>query len=174
MILEVKIIFFLCLLIVFLLGKQQWRMRQQKHQQQNEKMLQALSAYPVYQYTIGHMLERCLAIIFAAPQLSLLPKGAIYLHQKDKLNLIAHRGLPVCNRKHQKVVFMTDYLIGKITKVNGVLQGSNNRLRECIPYSGFFEPGQFVIPLMLHKKLLGVLTIDDICSGRLSGNKERD
>ena len=60
---------------------------------QNEKIIQLLLAYPVHQYTMQHMLERCLVMIFSSPQLNLLPLGAFYLQSQGTFSLTAHRGI---------------------------------------------------------------------------------
>lgn len=80
---KIGLITSLCTLIIFLfvkLSKQQERLKQCE---QNEKIIQLLQAYPVHQYSMPHMLERSLAMVFSMPELNLLPKGAIFLLQDD-------------------------------------------------------------------------------------------
>ena len=98
---ETGVIIALCLLIIFLLWRQSRHLHALKQQEQNEKVIQALQAYPVHQYTMSHMLERSLAIIFSTQLFSLIPQGAIFLLQDGALNLSAHRGL---SDKHENTL----------------------------------------------------------------------
>ncbi len=143
--LEIGVIIFLCLLIVLLLWQQEKQLRQQTTRDQNEKIIQALQAYPVHQYTMAHMLERCLVIIFSAPQMNLLPKGAVFLLQDEKLSLLAKRGFTGAHDdKH-----LDDYLCDRADRSDKF---------QFIPSTGL-EHGYYILPLVRRNDQLGLLIL---------------
>jgi len=100
----------LCCLIFFLLWKQSRQVHEIKQQEQREKIIQLLQAYPVDQYTMPHMLERSLAIMLSMPQSGFLAKGVIFLMQDGVLGFSAQRGLDIDSSTDNKQATLNDYL----------------------------------------------------------------
>ena len=89
---NIAIIVFLCSLVLLLLYQRQKLLSINKHNNQTKKIVQLLQAYPVHEYTMPHMLERCLVMLFSAPKLDFLAAGVFFIYKDKQLNLSAQRG----------------------------------------------------------------------------------
>ena len=152
---EQGLIIFLCVLIIFLLWRQTIFQHRQTIREQHDKVILALLSYPVHQYTMAHMLERCLAIIFSVPQSIFLPKGAIFLLQNDVPNLAAQRGLTDNHVDHCQKATMYEMAAGACAFqfISSLDKKQSRQNQEMVNH------GQFIVPLMTHNTLMGVLTL---------------
>lgn len=156
--LETGFIIFLCLIIVFLLQQHYQQEKIRKNLAKNEKIIQLLLAYPVHQYTVQHMLERCLVMIFSSPQLNLLPLGAFYLHSEGNFSLAAHRGINDLSQHKESDLF-------------SFLSLSDLSIKDCefltlpkssSPNSSSYHPkqkGVYLVPLIKQKKHIATLIL---------------
>ena len=130
--LEYCVIFAFCLLIILLIKQHLAHIRIQLQQQKNEKLIQLLQACPVHEYTMPHMLERSLAMLFALPQFNLIPKGAVFLLVDKKLTLSAQRGLTELINDFQKELSINSCLCNVIVETDQfqLVSCSNNKLKQ--------------------------------------------
>jgi len=156
--LEIGFIIFLCLIIVFLFQQRYQQEKIRKSLAQNEKIIQLLLAYPVHQYTMKHMLERCLVMIFSSPQLNLLPLGAFYLQSQGSFSLTAHRGINDLSQYQENELFsflsLSDLSIKEckfFTLQNSDFFGSNNYHPK--------QKGVYLVPLIKQKKQIATLIL---------------
>lgn len=153
--LEISFILFLCMLIVFLLIQRYQQQKTSKNLAQNEKLIQLLLAYPVHQYTMQHMLERCLVMIFSSPQLNLLPLGAFYLQDQGTFSLTAHRGIN--DFFQQKESELLSFLsLADLSKPNCefiTLPSSAKLINQAT------QKGYYLVPLIKQKKQIATLIL---------------
>jgi len=137
--------------MVFLLWKLSRQVYALNQQQQNEKITHSLQAYPVHKYTMAHMLERSLAIIFSTPQLSFAPKGVVFLMQDETLTFSAQRGsIDTLSNKDQELE-LNEYLGGIATETDRF------RLVSTKSLPGIH--GYFVVPLIKNGQQTGLLLL---------------
>jgi len=157
MALDISIILFLCLIIIFLLQQRYQQKETGKNLTQNEKIIQLLLAYPVHQYTMQHMLERCLVMIFSSPQLNLLPLGAFYLQSHGTFSLTAHRGINDLLQQKESELFSFLSLADLTQKSSTffTLPKASSSLSSHPPE----QKGYYIIPLIKQKKQIATLIL---------------
>lgn len=101
------IILLLCSLVLLLLYQRQKQLTIDKRNKQTKKIIQLLQAYPVHEYTMPHMLERCLVMLFSAPQSHFLAAGAFFIYKDNQLSLNAQRGFNSLSESHQAKWFVS-------------------------------------------------------------------
>ncbi|GEM_PF-2961642 len=151
---EMGLVFVIILLSICLLRQHSEHVKVLQQQQNNEKLNQLLQAYPVHQYTMPHMLERSLAMIFSNPQYNLIAKGAVFLLEDDKLCFSAQRGLVENIDGTKDEVSLSQCLCNMSVKADRfqLIPCTNN-------HSNSPNHDHYIVPLIRHNKLLGVLTL---------------
>lgn len=152
--LESGLIFALCSLIIMLVRQHTVHIKIQQRKQQNEKLIQLLQAYPVHQYSMPHMLERSLAMVFASEQYNLIPKGAIFLLADNKLTLSAQRGLTELFDNLQQDFPICSCLSNRWVETDRFqfIPCTNDNLSQP-------AHDHYIAPLVRNNKLIGVLTL---------------
>jgi len=150
------VLFFLCLVIFFLLRQQSIQRTVLTKREQNEKLIQLLQAYPVHQYTMTHMLERSLAMIFSTPQLNLMPKGAVFLMDEGNLGFSAQRGLTDLLEIDSQQTFFNACLGGMNVDIDRFQYISNLQVKHIQSEQGHGVHGAYIVPLIKHNVQIGL------------------
>ena len=169
--LEIGLIITLVLLIIFLLWQQSRHLQALKQREQNEKVIQALQAYPVHQYTMPHMLERSLAIIFSTPLFNLIPQGAIFLLQDGTLKLSTHRGLTGKFENTSPEITLSSCLCGITAETDRFqfIAAKDIRHRQHNPETP--RHGHYIVPLIRQNAQIGLLTLRTSANYKITTNK---
>ncbi|NOQ36008.1 MAG: EAL domain-containing protein [Methylococcaceae bacterium] len=142
---------FLSILIVLLLWWQRIYSQKYNKQQLHDKIIMSLLAYPVHHYSMAHMLERCLAIIFSTSGRGYLPKGAIFLQENSVLKLIAQRGLFDTLVENNTLILRNNSVFGDSFDAS--------QFQFITAKEDSANKAHYIVPLLMHDKLIGVLTL---------------
>ena len=149
---ETGLLLLLCTVIVFT-RQQAKNIRRQKIREQHDKIIMSLLAYPVHQHSMTHLLERCLTIIFSAPQLAQLSKGRIFLRQNNTLRFAAQTGFNNPHTDDCQLMPPDDCLCGTSA------DSFNFRFISCAEKTGTDRHGHYIVPLTVQNRSLGVLML---------------
>jgi len=153
------LVIFLCLLIIFLLWHQSKQLRELKQREQYEKLIQLLQAYPVHQYTMSHMLERSLAIIFSPSTSILLPKAVVFLMQNEKPCFAAQRGLIDSLPENDPQAILYKDLLAVSPDIERFKFISNNDVTIRLDKESPSPYGHYIVPLIRHNIQIGLLML---------------
>ncbi len=163
MILGTELFFAFFILIILLFLKLLEQKKDLKKHDQNSKVIQLLQAYPVHRYSIDHMLERSLAIIFSHLQLSAVPKGAVFLLHNGQLSFSAERGLNgFYNASNADELSLEDFFLHCSNKQIDIdrFQFISDKMGERRSrHKTHLSQGYFICPLVRHNKQLGVMIL---------------
>jgi len=163
---NIVMIVFLCSLVLLLLYQRHKQVTIDKRNQQTKKIVQLLQAYPVHEYTMPHMLERCLVMLFSAPQLHFLAAGAFFIYKDNQLSLSAQRGFGSLPESHQAkwIVSLQRALIhSSAIQFFPLEQPSHTQLTAFHSE----QTSYYLLPLIRQKKLIAALVL---CSPKSTCN----
>jgi len=152
--LEIGLILCLCFMVALLLQQRRQQRIHTRTTQQNERFLLLLQSYPVHEYTLSHMLERCLVMLFAAPQLHLLAQqGVCFIQEHGKLKLEAQRGIhPLLSQNSDLYRYL--YQLAKDTTVAQFVKQPEQHFAPIAESRGYY-----VLPLVRQEKVLAVFIL---------------
>jgi len=151
---EIGLILCLSFIIAFLLLQRRQQKIKELSTQHNVRFLQLLQSYPVHEYTLSHMLERCLVMLFSAPQMNVLPRGVFFIKEHGQLNLVAQRGLnPSLTQSSDLYAYLEQ--LASSTESEQFLKHPKNHFAATPDSQGYY-----VLPLMRDKKVIAVLLLE--------------
>jgi len=155
---DIAIILFLCSLVLLLLFQRQKQLTIDQRNKQTKKIVQLLQAYPVHEYTMPHMLERCLVMLFSAPQLNFLAAGAFFIYKDNQLSLVAQRGFNSLSESHQaKWLVCLQQTLNLSSEIQFFPLAPSSQ-----PQLSAFHAEQksyYLLPLVRQKKLIAALVL---------------
>lgn len=145
--------------IAYILWQQHKDNQQHFTKEQNHKVLLALLAYPVHQYPLTHLLERCIAILFSVEHLALAQKGAIFLVQNNQLSFTTHRGLDNDAIIHCSTIDFEQCQCGTSAQLKQLTYTPYNKQTCHLYCDPKQEHGHYSIPLVKQDTLLGIMLL---------------
>jgi len=124
--------------------------------------------------TLKEVLSASLDAILSVPSLAILNKGAIFLTVQDEqtLELVVHRNLPDSLLESCALLPFGKCLCGKAAATREIVFFDHLNEEHEIKYDGIQPHGHYCIPIMLEKRLLGVLNIY-VAAGHVSDEEEK-
>lgn len=145
-----------------IIGEASYRFGIEEELQQNyhkQTVINSLLSLSLKEGSLEDLLKEVLDIILAAPWLSFVSKGGIFLVEDQTLFLKTHRGFSEFMREKCAQVPIRQCLCGQ-TALSGEIQFS-----ECldhrheIHYQGITPHGHYCVPIGLNGSVLGVMTL---------------
>jgi len=124
--------------------------------------------------TLKEVLSTSLDAILSVPSFAILNKGAIFLAAKDGeiLEMMVHKNLPDSLLQSCSLLPFGKCLCGKAAATREIVFFDHLSEEHEIKYDGIQPHGHYCIPIMLEKKLLGVLNIY-VAAGHVSDEEEK-
>jgi len=124
--------------------------------------------------TLKEVLSASLDAILSVPSFSILNKGAIFLAVKDEatLEMMVQRNLPDSLLQSCALLPFGKCLCGKAAATREIVFVDHLSDEHDIRYDGIQPHGHYCIPIMLERRLLGVLNIY-VAAGHVSDAEEK-
>lgn len=127
---------------------------------QTQKVINRLLELSHTPISLNELLNIAIELIVSLPFIQLLPKGVIFLSDKNNnLNLIAHHKLPKELQITCAFVEKGKCMCGKAAETKEMVFSNCLDNNHQITYKGITPHGHYAVPIKEHNKLLGVLNV---------------